>query len=297
MQFIEEHKNLVINFQYSETVIKYYAKSFYFAANFLPKERRLAAYAVYAFCRYADNVVDNPRNRSKEEILNEVNILKEELRLAYKYGESEHPALSAFIYVAKRYDIPQEYPMDLIDGVQMDIDKARYKTFDELYEFAYKVASTVGLMMTCVMGFSDKTALVYAESLGIGMQITNILRDIQEDKNLGRIYLPLDELQEFNIAEEDIINEVFSNNMKKYMAYKVAKARDYYSKSNLGIPLLQPESQFAISTASRIYSGILDKIEQNNYNPFLGRVSLSYFEKVKILTTELAASRLKRIFV
>lgn len=297
MQFIEENKNLLINFQYSQTVIKHYAKSFYFAANFLPKERRLAAYAVYAFCRYADNVVDNPRNRTKEEILNEVNILKEELRLAYKYGESEHPALSAFIYVATRYNIPIEYPMDLIDGVQMDIDISRYKTFNELYEFAYKVASTVGLMMTCVMGFSDKTALVYAESLGIGMQITNILRDIQEDKNLGRIYLPLDDLEKFKITEEDIVKENFSANFKQYMKFEVARAREYYANSDKGIQLLNQESQFAISTASRIYSGILDKIEQNDYNPFLGRVSLTYFEKVKILTTELAASRLKRIFV
>ncbi len=296
MNNLAENKLLEINFQYSQSIIKHYAKSFYFAANFLPKERRLAAYAVYAFCRYADNVVDNPRDRSKEEIQNEVNNLKEELTLAFKYGESEHPALAAFIYVAKRYDIPIEYPMDLIDGVQMDIEKTRYNNFDELYDFAYKVASTVGLMMTCVMGFSDKIALVYAESLGIGMQITNILRDIQEDKNLGRIYLPLNELKQFSITENEINQEIFSSNFKELMKFQVAKARNYYSKSDLGIPLLNPESQFAISTASRIYSGILDKIEENNFNPFLGRVSLTYFEKVKILTTELAYNKLKRIF-
>lgn len=268
------------------SIIKEHAKSFYFAAKFLPLEKRWATFAVYAFCRYADNIVDNPRQRTNTELINELNCLRNELISAYKYGESEHPILKSYISAATEYGIPYEYANDLIDGVQMDLEFSGYNSFDELYEFCYKVASVVGLMMTYILGFKDKETLKYAEMLGAGMQLTNILRDIKEDKNMGRIYLPKDELKEFGLSEDDVRQERFTPKFREFMKFQVQRAEKYYVDAEIGISQLNKESQFAIYAASRIYGGILNKIKENDYNPFAGRVFVPTSKKLKILSEE-----------
>ncbi|MFY8160577.1 MAG: phytoene/squalene synthase family protein [Candidatus Kapaibacteriota bacterium] len=279
--------NIKLGLQYSKTVMKEYAKSFYFANKLLPKDKREASYSVYTFCRYADNIVDNPRKRESFEIVNEINALKNELELAYKYGESEHPALSAFVYYATKYKIPKEYPFDLLDGVMMDTTHNSYDNFDELYVFCYKVASVVGLMMTYVLGFKDDNALIYAEKMGIGMQLTNILRDIKEDKKNNRIYLPKSDLKEFNVSEEDIYNENFNDNFKKLIQYYIDKAESYYIDSYNGIPLLHKDARFSIITAGRIYAEILSNIKENDFNPFGERVYVSKNKKYSIMLQEI----------
>lgn len=268
------------------SIIKEHAKSFYFAAKFLPLHKRWATFAVYAFCRYADNIVDNPRQRTNAELICELDCLRNELIYAYKYGESEHPILKSFITAATEYGIPFKYTNDLIDGVQMDLKFSGYNTFDELYEFCYKVASVVGLMMTYILGFKDEETLKYAEMLGAGMQLTNILRDIKEDKNMGRIYLPNDELSQFGLTQEDINNERFTPNFREFMIFQVQRAEKYYQKAEKGIAQLNNESQFAIYAASRIYGGILNKIKENDFNPFAGRVFVPTSKKLKILSEE-----------
>lgn len=285
----EKHNeiNIKLGLQYSKTVMKEYAKSFYLANKLLPKEKREASYSIYTFCRYADNIVDNPRKRTNLEIINEIENLKYELELAYKYGESEHPALSAFIYFAKKYNIPKQYPIDLLDGVMMDTTHNSYETFDELYIFCYKVASVVGLMMTYILGFKDDNALIYAEKMGIGMQLTNILRDIKEDKNNNRIYIPKEDLLKFNVSELDIYNENFNENLKKLIQYYIDKAETYYIDSYKGIPLLHKDARFSIITAGRIYAEILSKIKENDFNPFGDRVYVSKKRKYKIMIQEI----------
>lgn len=285
--------NKNIDFLYSKSVIKYYAKSFYLSSQFLPKRKKFGAYAVYAFCRFADNIVDNPRNRSKKEIKKELDALKEELILSFRYGESEHPALSALSKVAVEFEMPIEYPLDLIEGVKMDLNINRYNSFDDLYLFCYRVASTVGLMMTYILGFKDNETLVYAEKLGIAMQLTNILRDISEDKDQGRIYLPLDELNKYGISEYNIINENFNENFQKLMKFNVERAEKYYEDSEPGIKQLDKDSQFAIYAASKIYSGILKKIELNDYNPFVGRAFVPKSQKFAILLNEIIKTKLQ----
>jgi phytoene synthase len=261
----------------------------------LPRERRWATYALYGFCRYADNLIDNPRHRSKEELLHEADFISREIEIAYRSGESEHPILKSFITVAKHYHIPIKYPHELIAGVKMDIQTSRYHTFDELYVFAYRVAGVVGLMMTHVLGYKTDRAFEYAEKLGIAMQLTNILRDIKEDLQLNRIYLPLDEMEQFGVSETDLFQQKMNPALKDLMKFQVNRAQRYYNEANPGIKLLRPESRFAIYSASKIYNGILHKIEHRDYNPFLGRVFVPQAKKIGILLQEVLRSRLEVI--
>lgn len=279
-------------FVYSRLATAHHSKSFYLSTLLLPEQRRWATFALYGFCRYADNLIDNPRNRSAAELVQEVQNMAGELKLAYRTGESEHPIIRAFIVVARKFDIPIKYPLDLLNGVQMDLENRRYQTFDDLYLFCYRVAGVVGLMMTHVLGSLDKTAFEYAEKLGIAMQLTNILRDVLEDKNMGRIYLPLEELEKFQVREEEILQERMSANFRELIRFQVQRAHAYYKEADKGIPLLRPESRFAIYSASRIYRGILYKIEHRNFNPFLGRVYVPGMKKLSILFSEILRTKI-----
>lgn len=290
-EFWDKDDNLPA-FLYAKGIIEHHAKSFSFATQFLPTKKRWATYAVYAFCRYADNIVDKPRNRSTESIQKEIEYLSDELELAYKFGESEHPVLKAFIIAAQEYNIPKKYALELIEGVQMDTSITRYSTFEELYIFCYRVAAVVGLMMTYVLGFKEEDTLFYAEKMGIAMQLTNILRDVKEDKNMNRIYLPIEELKEYKVSEEDIYSENFTPQLHEFMQFQVNRAWKYYEESMPGISKLAKSGQFAIYAAGRIYSGILNKIKDRDYNPFGERVFVPKKEKVAILGEELIKRKL-----
>lgn len=279
-------------FDYARKQTKHYSKSFYFSARLLPEEKRWATYALYGFCRYADNLVDNPRNRNTDELLDELDFLKREIEYAYRTGQSEHPVIRPFIITAKKYGIPKEYPIDLLKGVAMDLTEKRYQTFKDLYLFCYRVAGVVGLMMTHVMGYRSSKAFYYAEKLGIAMQLTNILRDVQEDKEMGRIYLPLKELKQFGISEEDILDEKENPNLNALMKFQITRAHKYYNDAYKGIALLKKNAQFAIYASAKIYRGILHKIEGRNFNPFKGRVYVSQKKKVGILLQEIIRTRL-----
>ncbi len=286
-----QNPELKVSFQYSKMLTAHYSKSFYISASLLPAEKRWATFGLYAFCRYVDNLIDNPRNRSQEELFTEVDELETEIIRGYKYGESQHPTLQAFIYVAKRYDIPLEYPLDLLKGVKMDVTQKRYETFDDLYLFCYRVAGVVGLMMTHVLGNKSDDAFYYAEKLGIAMQLTNILRDVQEDKDMNRIYLPLDELRQFGLREDEILSERISTKVRKFMRFQIRRAQKYYDQANKGIGLLDRNAQFAIVSSSKIYNGILHKISARNFNPFLGRVYVPQLKKFAILLQEIIRTR------
>jgi 15-cis-phytoene synthase len=292
--FDTEDKSSMAAFKYARAQTANYSKSFFLSSAMLPKEKRWDTYALYSFCRYADNIVDNPRNRSVEELIDEVNYMAKELRIAYRNSESEHPIVKPLINVALKYNMPIEYPLELLEGVKMDLVQDRYNTFDELYLFAYRVAGVVGLMMTYVLGYTDESAFKYAEDLGIAMQLTNILRDIQEDKNMGRIYLPLNEIREFGLTEEDFFKENMNDSMYKFIRFQVKRANQYYHHANDGIKMLSRDSQFAIYAASKIYQSILLKIEARHFNPFLGRVFVNQGKKFLILINEIIKTRVLR---
>ena len=273
-------------FEYARRITAYYSKSFYVSAQILPYDRRWATYALYGFCRHCDNLIDTPRQRTRSQIFGEIDFLTEELQIAYNTNESEHPVIRAFILVVERYGIPFEYPLDLLKGVAMDLQQARYKTFDELTFFCYRVAAVVGLMMTHILGYKDTRAFEYAKRLGIAMQLTNILRDIKEDKEMGRIYLPEMDLDLFGVSVQDILNERMTPQLRALMKFQIKRADRYYSEAIPGISLLKTESQYAIYSAAKIYRGILRKIEAQNYNPFLNRVFVPPIQKIGILLHE-----------
>ena len=285
MKLLKAEENRIA-FEYARRITAYYSKSFYFSTRMLPKEKRWATYALYGFCRHCDNLIDTPRQRTEIEIVREMQLLTEELQVAYNTGESQHPIIRAFILVAKAYGIPIEYPLDLLKGVTMDVQQTRYTTFDELSLFCYRVAAVVGLMMTYVLGYKDERAFDYAKQLGIAMQLTNILRDIKEDKDMGRIYLPQKDMVRFGVSEQDILKEKITPQLKALMKFQIERADHYYAEAVSGISLLETESQYAIYSAAKIYRGILRKIEDQDYNPFLGRVFVPSSQKIGILLHE-----------
>lgn len=257
-----------------------YSKSFYMATKLLPARIREDVYAVYAFCRQSDNIVDAPRQRSLRLVRRELIQWREELHSAYMSGESQHPVINAFVDVALRNNIPFHLPEELISGVEMDLSYDRYPTFDALYTFCYRVASVVGLMMTRIIGTSDAQAFRHAEELGIGMQLANILRDIHEDWRLrGKIYIPQDEMDRFGVSEEQIDRGTITPELRELLAFQVARAHSYFEKSRQGIPMLTPDGQFAVVAASRLYRGILCKIEQNGFDVFAHRPVVSSYRK------------------
>lgn len=286
MSYWKINNTVLPDFVYAKSVIDYYAKSFSFAVKLLPEEKKWATYAVYAFCRYTDNIIDNPRQRSEFEISTEISSLENELKLAQKYNESEHPAISAFAISAKEFNIPYKYAFELIEGVKMDTYKTKYETFDELYVFAYRVASVVGLMMSYILGFKNEETLKYAEKLGVAMQLTNILRDIKEDKTRGRIYIPLEDIERFGVSIQDFMSERFTDRFKDLMKFQVDRTLEFYKDSEKGIPMLNKDSRFTIYAASKIYGQILDKLQKLDYNPFLGRVYVPKYQKLSALLSE-----------
>ena len=269
----------------ARSMTKTYSKSFYLATKLLPHRVREDVYAVYAFCRQSDNIVDAPRNRGRELVASELAQWREELQTAYRTGESQHPVMNVFIDVALRKGIPVDLPLELIAGVEMDLDFDRYETFDDLYKFCYRVASVVGVMMTRVVGHSDDWAFVHAERLGIGMQLANILRDVEEDWRLrGKIYIPRDEMAQFGVTESEIARGSLSPNLRNLLVHNVARAHWYFEQSMEGIPMLSRDVQFAIIAASRLYRGILTAIEKNEYDVFSRRPVVTSYRKLVEIT-------------
>ncbi len=260
-----------------------FAKSFYFSSFLLPKEKRAAAYAVYTFCRYADNIVDSGISPSAENIREKFGELNSFLDSVYEENNSNAIKRSAFAQTIIRYNIPRKYFNDLIEGVCMDTEHIRYHTFAELENYCYKVASVVGLIMTEIFGYTHKAALPYAVYLGKAMQLTNILRDIKEDYLMNRIYIPQDELKCFEYTEEDIKDGNMNENFAMMMRFNIDRARAYYELSTHGFPYLTNDgSRTTVVLMYKIYSSILNEIEAYGYDVYSGRRFVSTAEKLKL---------------
>lgn len=266
------------DFQQARAFAKEYAKTFYFASRFLNKDKRNAAYAVYAICRISDETVDNPALLHPGQNLEQ---LKKNIAAVYSPGVLDNALLSALRQSVEKYKIPREYFSDLIAGMHLDLKKNRYKNFAELRDYCYKVAGVVGLMVLEIFGYADQKAKNYAVDLGIAMQLTNILRDIKEDFKRGRIYIPQDELASFGISQTDISQEKISERFKALLKFQIARAREYYANSKSGIKLINDaNSRFVVWAMADIYSGILNSIEKINYNVFSRRAQVSLFGKI-----------------
>jgi len=267
---------------------KKYATTFYMASLLLPKEKRYASYAVYAICRISDEIVDSAGSRDRQEQLNRI---KQNIASAYGGAEPDNTLLLAFRDSVMKYGIPKDYFDEILSGMEMDLKKTRYADFKETYEYCYKVAGVVGLIMLKIFGTQEKQARKYAVDLGIALQITNILRDIKEDWARGRFYLPQDELIKYKVSENDIALGRVSENFKTFMKLEIGRAREYYAVADIGIKLIDNKgSRIVASGIRRMYSGILDEIEKNNYDVFSTRAHVNNLRKAaglaKIILTE-----------
>jgi 15-cis-phytoene synthase len=263
---------------------RHHAKSFYFSSFMLPKHKRLAAYAVYAFCRYADDVIDRAeRVPDRAEATAGLHRLLDQV---YSFERDDAQPLHALGETVQRYDIPRSYFGDLIDGVTSDLETKRYRSFPELYEYCYKVAGVVGLIMSRIFGYSHPVAHCYAEDLGTAMQLTNILRDIREDAAMGRVYLPQQELAQFSYSEEQLRSGVRNDAFRELMQFQVERARMYYRRSAEGIGYLTDDgSRLTVAMMNRIYSGILDEIERNAYDVYSRRHRVHLGKKLWMYAT------------
>ena len=264
-------------YAHCQRVTKAEAKNFYYAFVTLPKPRRLAIYAAYAFCRLCDDIADEPL--PVEEKLRQLREVEEALESA-KNGHPEGPVYQALAHAVAVYGIPWEDLVEVVRGVEMDLTITRYETFDDLRSYCYRVASVVGLICIQVCGYSDPKAREYAIDLGLAMQLTNILRDIREDSELGRVYLPQEELARFGYTEEQLMAGEINENFTKFMEFQVARARDYFQQGKRLLKLLPLRTRACPSVLGGIYSRVLDRIEDKGYDVYERRISLPSREKL-----------------
>lgn len=266
-----------------ETITRDNSKTFFIASGLLPLEQRRAARALYAFCRVTDNIIDNAPNEPAAVTRDRLEAWR---RLALDPNPPhDEPIALAWADARARHNIPLGYADQLIDGVARDLVQKRYPSFDALAEYAYGVASTVGLMAMHIIGFAGEQALPYAVKLGVALQITNILRDVQEDWLAGRVYLPQDELAAFGLNDR-LIGQGFGavdDRWCKFMKFQIERVRRLYDEAYPGIALLNSSGRFAIAASADLYRGILTEIEQSHYDVFSRRAHVSTLGKLIML--------------
>lgn len=267
-------------------ITKAHAKSFYLASQFLPKKKRHATYVLYGFCRYTDNIVDENLEEGVEAKKDRLRKWSLELSSALANGKSMHPILHAFAHLCKDYPIKEKHAFELIRGVQMDLEKNTYESYSDLKLYCYRVASTVGLMMSEILGYKSKDALPYAVKLGEAMQITNILRDIKEDYETGRLYLPNTLMKGYGVSQDDIKNGNVTLGFRKMVEFLATKADALYQEAEIGIEMLDYRTRFSIIAASKTYQGILKQIRRSDYDVFSKRHYVPWQKKIAMLVFE-----------
>jgi 15-cis-phytoene synthase len=262
-------------YAYCDRVTSIHSRSFFMASRFLPTEKRRSVRALYSFCRTTDDIVDFPAEDVEQ-------CLEDWRRRALSWtADAEDFIPLAWGDTCQRYQIPRIYAEQLIDGVKRDLSQIRYSTFDELAEYCYGVASTVGLMSMHIIGYHDETAKNFAIRLGVALQLTNICRDVAEDWNRGRVYFPQDELAAFDLTEADIGNGIVTDRWRKFMQFQIERARKLYCEAWPGISLLAADGRTAVAAAAAFYAGILDDIESNDYDVFNRRAHVTGWGKAR----------------
>ncbi|NBD34820.1 MAG: squalene/phytoene synthase family protein [Chloroflexi bacterium] len=262
-----------------DAITREHSRTFYMASALLPKHKRRAARALYAFCRISDDIVDAQTDDDPAAAL-------EAWRKRVLHPPAAQPptgVLLAWADTRARYHIPNLYTAQLLDGVAQDFVHQRYPTFEALADYCYGVASTVGLMAMHIVGFRETTAIDYAVKLGVALQLTNILRDVGEDWARGRLYLPLEELAAFGLREADIAAGRVDNRWRDFMRFQIARTRRLYAASLAGVSKLHRDGRFAIRAAAELYAGILDDLEAHDYDAFRRRAYVGKAQKLRRL--------------
>ncbi len=253
------------------------AGNFYYAFLPLPRQQRHAIYAAYAFSRSCDDYADEPIEEPRK-----LELLEGHRKLLHQAYEDRPsgPVFTALADAAQRYGIPREYFDGLIDGVLMDLTVRRYETFDDLYRYCYHVASLVGLVCIEIFGYSDPRAKEHAIAMGLAMQLVNIMRDVKEDAERDRIYLPLDELRQFGYSESDLFGGVVNEPFVELMKHQAGRARQYFQDGGRLLPLVPLRTRVCPAILRGLYSEVLRRIEARRYDVFQGRIRLAARQKL-----------------
>ncbi|MCG8364089.1 MAG: phytoene synthase [Pseudanabaenales cyanobacterium] len=278
-----------------------YSKTFYLGTLLLPETKRRAIWAIYVWCRRTDELVDGPQ----AQFTNEETLDRWEGQLESVFdGNPVDDADVAMVDTLHHFPLDIQPFRDMIAGQRMDLYRSRYETFEELRLYCYRVAGTVGLMSTTVMGIAPQLSTApwnqrqispnppkEAVSLGIANQLTNILRDVGEDARRGRIYLPLEDLEFFNYTEADLIDGVVDDRWRTFMQFQIQRARKFYAEAEQGISVLSPDARWPVWTALMLYRKILDVIEENQYDVFRRRAYVPMARKLFCLPIALVRAR------
>ena len=251
--------------------------SFYYSFLFLPPERRRAITALYAFCREVDDVVDECQDPQ----LASTKLVWWRMEVAKLFeGKPEHPVTQALQGVLPHFNLPQEQLLEIIDGMEMDLTQTRYLDFKGLSLYCYRVASVVGLLAAEIFGYEDRKTQKYAHDLGMAFQLTNIIRDVGEDARRGRIYLPIDELQQFDVKAADILNARYSDNFRRLMEFQIARAEQYYEQAFAQLPPGDRRAQRPGLVMAAIYRALLNEIRRDGCQVLTQRTSLTPLRKL-----------------
>lgn len=281
---------LAPDFEIARRLHRKHGTSYYFATRFFPLPARQATWALYAFFRVPDEIVDSlPRNSPEQiaRVKDELAAWRTNWNAALESGTSHEPVLRVAAHVFRRYEIPVSYADAFLDAMTQDLQTTQYADYAALEKYMFGSAACVGLMMSYVIGFVDESrreeTLRHAEQLGYAMQLTNFLRDIDEDwEQRGRVYLPQNDLHRFGISNQTIAAREWSPHFRELMLFQAQRTRELYAQSQLGVENLQPHGRFAVRCAAALYGAILTKLEAQNWNPFAGRARTSTAEKLKL---------------
>jgi len=275
------------SFDYCRKIAKEQAGNFYLTFHLLPKLKSDSMCALYAFMRISDDIADEP---------GEINSIRKALgdwreqTLGALNGQFTHPIHPAFALMVQRHQIPHQYLLDVLDGVEMDLDIHRYQTFEDLYKYCYRVASAVGLCCIHLWGFNSEKALLPAESAGIALQLTNILRDIKEDYARGRIYLPQEDMVWFDYDETKLNNKVRDECFFNLLDFQAKRAAKHYEQAQELTQYLDGNARGIFLAMLHTYKAILDKMQKNNFDLFNDRVRIGTFQKLCLLAKYLPYS-------
>lgn len=263
--------------EYCQSKAAQSGSSFYYSFLFLPKERREAITALYAFCREVDDIADECKDVAIARI--KLEWWRHELAQTYADNPS-HPVSQALLPAIRAYDLALEQFEEIIDGMEMDLQHVRYPDFKSLQLYCYRVAAVVGQLAAAIFGFTERNTLKYAHDLGIAFQLTNIIRDVGEDAQRNRIYLPQDELAQFGVSEKDILTGQTSPGFRALLAHQTARAQQFYQQAMQELPQADRRNQRPGLVMAAIYQAVLNEIARDGYPVLKQRVSLTPIRKL-----------------
>jgi phytoene synthase len=294
---------LVLAYSVCKGITRTAAKNFYYAFMVLPRRKREALCAVYAFMRRCDDITDDP-SLSLPDRRQKLDSWLDGLHLAQQGTPTDDPILLALTDAQRRFSIPAGLLDELAHGTAMDVEEAEasaqtepipgiihYKTFEDLRLYCYRVASVVGLVCIHIFGYRDPAAEPLAERCGLAFQLTNIIRDVKEDASLGRIYLPEEDLAKFNLSASELLATPDPARFRPLLALEADRAREFYAAGEELIPYVSEDSQPALWVLITIYRSLLEKIAAKQYDVFTAKISLTRWEKTRVL----AKAFLKRV--